>query len=146
MGLTAENKANHVTDVVADALQDATDTVSPRANPIPGPSSNPATNLIINDIVLRSAGRLSRRTMEKMLLGRKFDKQFAKDVVENRSILHSLAAYGVTKLATRSVPGAAIVGGGLLVKVLFDRSQSRRKARRQGRKQLRAQADPNSLA
>ncbi len=146
MGLTAENKANHVTDVVADALQDATDTVSPRANSIPGPSSNPATNLIINDIVLRSAGRLSRRTMEKMLLGRKFDKQFAKDVVENRSILHSLAAYGVTKLATRSVPGAVIVGGGLLVKMLFDRSQSRRKARRRAASSCARRPIPNSLA
>ena len=145
MGLTAKKKPNHITDVVADKLEEATDTFSSK-NDVPGPSNNAATNLIIHDILMRSAGRLSRHTVEKLVLGRRFGAQFAKDAVENRSILHSLAAYGVTKLATRSVPGAAIVGGGLLAKVLFDRSQSRRKARRQGRKQLRAQADPNSLA
>jgi hypothetical protein len=38
------------------------------------------------------------------------------------------------------VPGALLVGGGLLAKTLFDRSISRRKARRRGDKQLAKQA------
>ena len=146
MGLTAENDPNHITDVLADKLEDATDSHPLRREEIPGPSTNPATNMIIHDVLLRSVGRLSRQTVEKLLLGRQYGTQFAKDAVENRSIVHSLAAYGVTKVATKSVPGAALVGSALLAKVLFDRSQSRRKSRRAGRKMLRKQADPDSLA
>ena len=146
MGLRAEDKANHLTDYAADAIERATDEHPGEADPVPGPSTNAATNLIINDILLRSVGRLSRQTVEKLLLGRQYGKQFAKDAVENRSLVHTLAAYGVTKVATKSIPGAAAVTGALLLKVLFDRSQSRRQARRAGRKMLREQADPDGMA
>jgi hypothetical protein len=39
------------------------------------------------------------------------------------------------------VPGALLVGGGLLAKTLYDRSQSRRAARRAGDKALAKQAE-----
>jgi hypothetical protein len=42
----------------------------------------------------------------------------------------------VARMATRSVPGALLVGGGLFAKVLYDRSISRRKARRQGKQAI----------
>ena len=137
-------KANHITDRASDTLARAEREVT-NEQTVPGPSPNPATNLIINDIILRSAGRLTRLTLEKALLGRKYGSQFAKEAVENRSVLHALGAYGVTKVATKSVPGALAVGAGLVLKTLFDRSQSRRKSRRAGEKTLREQADPDSL-
>lgn len=139
MALT--DSEEHITDTVADAIHDATGGATEPDTPVPGPSPNPATNLIINDIVLRSIGRLSRHTVQKFILGKQYSQEFAKAAVENRSIVNTLASYGVTKLATRSVPGAAVVGTGLLLKVLFDRSQSRRAARRAGTRQLRKQAE-----
>ncbi|MBX7533604.1 hypothetical protein K3165_11780 [Qipengyuania sp. 1XM1-15A] len=145
MGLAKEEKANHVTDRVSDAVARVEREVSGETT-VPGPSPNPATNLLIHEIILRSAGRLTRHTVEKALLGRKYGSQFAKEAVENRSIVHTLAAYGVTKYATKSVPGALIVGLGLVGKTLFDRSQSRRKARRKGEKTIRGQADGDTLA
>lgn len=135
-------KPKHITDKLSDAMNRG-DSDAPEK--VPGPSPNPSTNLIINDIMLRSVGRLSRLTVEKALLGRQYGSRFAKEAVENRSVLHTLAAYGVTKLATRSLPGAAVVGTGLALKVLFDRSQSRRKARREGEQTLRKQADSDSM-
>ena len=144
MGLSSKRKANHLTDAVGDKLEKVTDSLPGRKEPVPGPSTNAATNLIIHDIMLRSAGRLSRMAVEKAVLGRQYGKQFAKDAVENRSLVHTLAAYGVTKVATKSVPGALIVGTGLAIKVLFDRSQSKRKSRRAGDRTLRKQADPDS--
>ena len=140
MGFSARKKANHLTDRAADALETATDSNPSQPDHVPGPSPNPATNIIIHDIILRSAGRLSRHTVEKLLLGRQYGKQFAKDAVENRSLVQTLAAYGVTKVATRSVPGAIVVGAGLALKVLFDRSQSRRTARRKGDQSLQKQS------
>ena len=142
MGLSSKKKPNHLTDRASDAIADVTGGATGK-NRIPGPSTNPSTNLIIHDIILRSAGRLTRQTLEKALLGRQYGSKFAKDAIENRSMIHALAAYGVTKVATKSVPGAFLVGSGLLAKTIFDRSQSRRKARRSGEKALRDQADPN---
>lgn len=126
--------ADHITDHAAEAI-----TKDAEPARVPGPSSNPATNLLINDIVLRSIGRLSRQTVEKALLGKQYGKDFAKEAVENRSTLHVLATYAVTRIATNSLPGLALVSSGLIVKTLFDRSQSRRKAQRKGAKQLRDQ-------
>ncbi len=132
--------ARHITDSVSDKIAEVERDLS-YENTVPGPSTNPSTNLIIHDIILRSAGRLTRITLEKALLGRRYGSRFAKDVVDNRSVLHTMAAYGVTKVATRSVPGAVAVGGGLLIKTLFDRSRSKRKARRDGHKALTEQAE-----
>ena len=139
-GSISKDKPDHITDIVGDKLEDASDLVRKRKHTIPGPSTNPATNLIIHDIALRSAGRLSRMAVEKAILGRQYGTRFAKEAVENRSVVQTLATYGVTKVATRSIPGALIVGTGLALKVLFDRSQSRRKAQREGENSLRKQA------
>ena len=134
------SKPNHITDEAGDAIDDMLREVRGERDSVPGISPNPSTNLIINDILLRGVGRLTRQTIEKAVLGRQYSKEFAKDVVENRSLVQTLAAYGVTKVATKSVPGALAVGAGLALKVLFDRSQTRRQARRAGRKALRKQS------
>ena len=44
-------------------------------------------------------------------------------------------------MATRSVPGALLVGGGLFAKVVFDRSLSRRKSRRRGDEEIERRAE-----
>ncbi len=132
-------KGKHITDTLASGISKAGGNT--RTGKVPGPSPNPATNALIHDIALRSAGRIARLALEKGLLGKRYGAQFAKEAVENRSLLHTVAAYGVTKIATRSVPGAALVGGGLLLKTLYDRTQSRREARRAGDKALAQQAE-----
>ena len=134
-----QDKPDHVTDMVGEPIS-ASDRAARHRHVVAGPSTNPATNLIIHDIALRSAGRLSRMAVEKAVLGKQYGTKFAKEAVENRSMLQTLAAYGATKVATRSVPGALVVGTGLALKVLFDRSQSKRKARREGDRSLRRQA------
>lgn len=102
----------------------------------PGPSPNPATNLLIAEIAVASAGRLARRSMEKGLLKARFEKQQAVAIVEGRGMVHTMVTAAVARMATRSVPGALLVGGGLFAKVLYDRSISRRKARRQGKQAI----------
>ena len=135
-------RSRHITDRIANKVSETRDTLGYHGeNSVPGPSTNPSTNLIINDILLRSVGRLARMTVEKAILGKRYGSQFAKDAVENRSLMHTLTAYGVTKVATRSIPGAALVTGGLLAKTLFDRSKSLRASRRAGDKALREQGE-----
>ncbi len=134
------SKPSHVTDVASDGLANIGD-----GSDVPGPSSNPATNLIMSDILIRSIGRLTRQTIEKAMLGKRYGSQFAKEAVENRSMLHSLTAYGITKYATKSVPGALLVTSGIAAKVLFDLGKSRRQSRKDGEKMLREQSDPDAL-
>jgi len=107
---------------------------------VAGPTPNPATNLLIHDILLRSGGRMLRLGLEKGLLRNRYGKSTAKEIVDNRTIVETLASYAVARVATRSVPGAIVVGGGILAKVLLDRRQSRRAAQREGDRKLHEKA------
>ena len=130
----------HATDRMAKAFDKAGDRIVPDDRDVAGPSPNPATNLLIHDILLRSGGRLMRIGLEKGLLRNRYGGSAAKEMVESRSMLQTLASYAVARVATRSVPGALVVGGGLLAMTLIDRRQTRRAARRKGDKALREQA------
>ena len=130
----------HATDRLAKAVDKAGDKVAPGNHEVAGPSPNPATNLIIHDLLLRSGGRLLRLGLEKGLLRNRYGGQTAKQMVDNRSMLQTLASYAVARVATRSIPGAIVGGGGILAKTLLDRRQSRRVAQRKGDKALREQA------
>ena len=92
--------------------------------------ANIGMGLITSEIVLRSVGRLTRHTVEKAVARRNHNPSEAKAIVENRGFLHTMAAFGVSRIATRSVPGALLVGGGLLAKPLFDRGSAKRKSRK----------------
>jgi hypothetical protein len=130
------------------AVKDAIGKAQSGVEKVPGPSPNPATNVLIAEILVRSAGRLARRTMEKGLLKARFEREQAMAIVEGRGLTHTLVSTAVARVATRSLPGALLVSGGLLAKTLYDRSISRRKARRRGNKALakqEAQADKLKL-
>ncbi|MXO74716.1 hypothetical protein GRI40_05705 [Altererythrobacter aerius] len=108
---------------------------------VPGPSVNPATNLLINDIAIRAGGRLIRHTLEKGLLRGRYGGTGAKAIVENRSLTRSIVSGLLARYATRSVPGAVLIGGGLVAKTLFDRGRKSAAARRSGDRSLRKMAE-----
>lgn len=112
-----------------------------RAQAAGGPSPNPATNLILADIALRGGGRLLRHAVERTLLGTKYSSAKARDIVAGRGMVQTLVGTAVARIATRSVPGAIIVGGGLLAKTLYDRGRDRAAAKAEGEAQVEAQAD-----
>ena len=89
-----------------------------------GISPNPHTNLLLADVVLRTGGYLFRRTVQKGLLGAKYDKAKARQIVKGRSMGESLLGFMIARAAVGSVPGAILVGGGLLAKTLYDRKNA----------------------
>jgi hypothetical protein len=101
-------------------------TVGKVAGKMPGVSTNPMTNLVIADIAMRGGGRFLRHAIETVVLGAKYDKAKAKDIVKGRSMAQTLLGTAVARVATRSVPGAILVGGGLLAKTLWDRAHATR--------------------
>jgi hypothetical protein len=90
-----------------------------------GPSPNPMTNLVIADIALRGGAQLLRHAVERTVLGAKYSPEKAKDIVKGRSMAQTLIGTALARVATRSVPGAIVIGGGLLAKTLYDRSRAR---------------------
>jgi len=96
-----------------------------KSGSLPLPSPNAATNLLIADIVLRGVGRVMRNTLEQRMLIANYDPAKARELVDGRTILTSVAIYGASKLAARSTPGLALVAGGLAAKALYDRGKAR---------------------
>jgi len=116
--------------------EDATDVAVAAATPSP----NPATNLLIADIALRGGGALLKRAVEAGLLGATgVGKNKAKNAIKGRSLGQSLVGTMIARVATRSVPGALLVGGGLLAKTLYDRKRGG-KAAAEGHAKLNKQA------
>ena len=93
---------------------------------LPPLSPNPMTNLLITDIAMKVGGGLARRALQSTLLGAKYSDQKAKDIVKGRTLTQTLITTAVARIATRSVPGALLVGGGLLAAVAA-RAFSRRR-------------------
>lgn len=111
-----------------------------KSDGIPGPTDNPATNFIMADIAIRAGTYLARRGVEKGLLANRYGKLTAKQIVQNKTLGQSLLSFALARVATRSVPGAILVGGGALAKTLLDRRKNRRQAKAEGDAKLLEQA------
>jgi len=90
-----------------------------------GPSPNPKTNLLLADIALRGGALLVRQGLERGLLGKRYAPDKARKIIKGRSLGETLVGGAVARLAMRSVPGAILVGGGLLAKTLYDRRKGK---------------------
>ncbi|WP_068073679.1 hypothetical protein [Novosphingobium lentum] len=108
---------------------------------VPPASPNPVTNLIIADIALRVGGQLLRHAVERGVLRTKYDAKKAKGIIKGRSMGQTLIGTAVARMATRSVPGAIVVGGGLLAKSLYDRARGDKVAHAEGAAKVTEQAD-----
>lgn len=93
---------------------------------VPAPSPNPMTNLIITDIALRAGGALLRHGLERGAIGAKVGAKKAGRIVKGRSMFQTLVGTAIARVATRSVPGAIVVGSGMLIKTLVDRKRANR--------------------
>ena len=111
-----------------------------------GPSSNPMTNAVIADIALRGGGQLLRHAVERAVLGVRYSPDKARNIIKGRSMGQTLIGTALARIATRSVPGAIIVGGGLLAKTLYDHSRDRRAAKAEGEAKLAEQAEKGQEA
>jgi hypothetical protein len=114
---------------ISARAKDAGKTVKSAAGGIHGPSPDPKTNFVIADIALRGGGMLLRHGVERGILGIKYSPQKAKDVLKGRTMGETLLGTAIARIATRSVPGAILVCGGLLAKTLYDRKKGKQAER-----------------
>lgn len=125
---------------LAKALKSALKSARGKAEPVPPPSPGPMTNIVLADVLLRAGGQLLRRSVEAGVLGQKYGKGTAKQMIRDRSMKQTLLGTAIARIATRSVPGAIIVGGGLLAKTLYDRRRSAA-AEAEGKEAVEKQAE-----
>ncbi|MGB3738261.1 MAG: hypothetical protein WA948_02795 [Pontixanthobacter sp.] len=131
----------HVSEYGSGAVDSIRDKTPGRKSKVPGPSTNPATNLVVADITMRAGTYIMRSAIEKGMLRGRYDRNTASEIIKNKTLGQTLISVVLAKMATRSLPGAVVVGGGIAAKTLFDRSQRRRKAKHRGDQSLREQAN-----
>jgi hypothetical protein len=78
--------------------------------------------MVLAGIVLRGGSRLLRDVVDRTLHPK------GATPGKKRSVTQTLVGTTLVRVATRSVPGALVVGGGLLAKTLFDRRHGKRAA------------------
>lgn len=127
--------SEHVTGSNRRRVRRAVKRARTKIRNVPGPSSNPATNLLIADVAVRGVSMIMRQGMERALLRARFDPDKARDIIQGRTMSRTLVSAVVARVATRSVPGLLLVGGGLLAKAAFERG-GRRRSQRKGDAQL----------
>ena len=88
---------------------------------------------MLADIALRTGSLLLRRGIERGILGMGGKSpDAARAIVKGRTLGETLAGAALARLATASVPGAILVGGGMLAKTLYDRKKRQTEATAQG--------------
>ena len=78
-------------------------------------------------LIAKGARYLGKKAAEKALVSSSTGRRITEEIVQNSALTNSIITYGITKIATKSVPGALLVSGGLIAKSLYDRSEKRRK-------------------
>lgn len=128
------------------AAKDAAETTaeqapSPNTSPSQGPAPDAITKQVIAELALRGGGQLLHRVVERALLSAKNSRQDATHPSKGRSMAQALVGTALVRIATRSVPGALVVGGGLLAKTLYDRRKGKAAARSEASKAIAKQAE-----
>jgi hypothetical protein len=113
------------------------DTPETPAAAAPETGRETAAHSIIATVALRTGNALLKQSLERGILGRApgvvkaaataaAGIKLPKAERPKRSLATKLAMAAATRIATRSVPGAIVVGGALLAKTLYDRKRSKK--------------------
>ena len=82
------------------------------------PRKIPNTQRVL-DLAVSQGGKAARRALDKRLAKFGLDRKDIRKIEQKRGFAKAFAAAAVTRLATRSVPGALFVGGAIAAKALF---------------------------
>ncbi len=107
-------------------MRDGAGKRSDRKLPMPSPVTG--TNLVIADVVLRAAGGILRRRLQKSIAAESHragepGRDKAEKMIENRGVMSTIALWGASRVARKSPLGLAMVVGGFAAKVFYDRGK-----------------------
>ena len=105
----------------------SSDKTEPGPTAVPTAGLSPIVTLIVADLAVRTGDRLVRRGIERGLLNGK-PAQTGR-VIRGRTLKETVIGTVLAEVARRSVPGAILVGGGLIAQALRDRRLARKAAK-----------------
>jgi hypothetical protein len=79
-----------------------------------------ADNRVLADIVRQGGGKLLNAAVDTLL-----PANAEAPAAKKKTLLRGLAGAAAVRVATRSVPGAIVVGGAMLAKRLFDKRHAK---------------------
>lgn len=85
----------------------------------------PLLGLIAADLAVRTGQRLLRRSVQRTVLN---DAPIPGRVIRGKSLGETVVSTVLAEVARRSVPGAILVGGGLIAQALNERRKARKAA------------------
>jgi len=100
-------------------------------------ASETAAQSVIAAVALRTGNALLKQSIERGIFGRApgvvkaaataaAGIKLPKAARPKRSLAAKIAMAAATRIATRSVPGAIVVGGAMLAKTLYDRKRAKK--------------------
>lgn len=98
-------------------------------SPPTGLRAHPVVRLLLADVVVRNGARLLRNPAARRFIAGKLGMAKSDVPAPNPGLPQRLASIAVMRVATRSLPGAALVGAGWLAHNLYKRGKARREAR-----------------
>lgn len=120
--------------VVADSAKSGADAKTGAEAKTTAPASSPLTTLILTDIAMSAGSALLARSVAGRgiagrVLARALPTRSPGGLIRGPSLAGSLVGTAIARIATRSVPGAIVVGGGLVAKALYERRKAKRAAK-----------------
>ncbi len=88
----------------------------------PANVAKPVISLILADIAVRAGGAMLRQSIERNVMK---GKTAQGRLVRGRTLTETVVGTVLIAVARRSVPGAILIGGGMLAKSLSDRRRAR---------------------
>jgi hypothetical protein len=85
-----------------------------------------ADNRILAEIMRSGGNRLLNRAIDKVLPVAPATETAAAETPAKKTLLGGIAGAMALRIATRSVPGALVIGGSLIAKRLYDRRHGKR--------------------
>lgn len=101
--------------------------VNSKSNEISDAKSEGAriSDAILADIAMMAGTQLVKKIVEKTILNAPFAKDAAEKAIQSRPLPQRIIAKNSRKIAQASLAGAALVGGVLSLKMLYERGKKR---------------------
>lgn len=103
---------------------------------VPGPTGSNAANVMIADIVVRMGTAVLRKGVERAFFRRTVGRQDALRIEQKRSLPQKAATIALARIGTASLPGAAVVGLGLVAITVYQRRRAERFEQAMGKLKL----------
>lgn len=120
----AKTPSDDLPELVGDVLEE--DSSARNSDDAPN-ATEAALTLIAANLAMKAGTSLLRGSIERTILRGRFGESAAERILKEKSVKGSGVASRAAKYATRSKPGAVVVGAGLVAKLLFDKAGARRK-------------------